>query len=75
MAVVGDDADRFFVEAQYDPLDCSTVGGLETDPVAPGEAGHQAGAFGLGNELEPLNDQPVEKKEILFIQPFDRRDS
>ena len=71
VTVVGGDADGFLVEAQHHAFQHPAVRGLKADPVAFGETRHQRGGAGLGDEFEPLDDQPVEKEQILFVQSFD----
>jgi len=74
VAIVRGDADGLLVKAQHPAFQHPAVRGLEADSIAPGEAGHQRGGAGLGNELEPLDDQPVEKEQIFLLQPLDRLD-
>jgi hypothetical protein len=74
-AVVGGEADGLFVEAQHHAFQHPAFRGMEADPVALGEAGHQRGGAGLGYELEPFNNQPIEKEQILFFRSLDRLDS
>ncbi|WP_233189396.1 hypothetical protein, partial [Geothermobacter hydrogeniphilus] len=45
-----------------------------TNPVADAEAGHQVGVFRLGDQFEPLDDQPVEKQQGIFAEALDRLD-
>ena len=72
LSFVGGDATGLLVESTMTrSLPLAGVA-LEAHPVAHAEVSQHGRAAGLANELESLDDQPVEETEVLFVHAPDR---
>lgn len=75
MSIVGQDRGRFFVEPLDDAAFPLPARRLEPDPVAGVEPGHERRAPCLGNQLQALDDQAIEKTQVLLAKLSNRLSS
>lgn len=71
----GKNTDRFLVQAQNHSLVREDIRALETDAVTAGETDHESRRAFLGDELQALDNQVIEKKQIFLSQALDGLDS
>lgn len=72
LCVVRDNAYGLFVQAKDKAFEYLAIGARKADAIPFGELDHRRGRAGLRNELEPLDDEVIEKSEILFTETLDR---
>jgi hypothetical protein len=74
LATIRKHGDGLRIQTLHAPFNRSTVVRIESHPVAPCESRHQSGGARLRDQFDALDDETVEKPQILFRHSIDGLD-